>query len=77
MLLPEDKTDSMGRKIGKYRRKYSDEQYALAEMMLTHGFSITQTARVTRMPESTITTLSRGDIMFEIELHMWSEEEEE
>lgn len=50
-------------------RKYSNEQYALAELMLTHGYSVRATARVCRMSEGIVMKLSAGDIMHDIVIY--------
>lgn len=54
----------------QYLRKYAPEQYALAELMLTHGFSVRSVARVTCMSEGAVMKISAGDIMWEIDVCM-------
>lgn len=69
-MLTEDRIDRTGKRNHGGQRKYSDEQYALAELMLTHGFTIEATARVTRISVDMIMKLSSGAVMFEIDVGM-------
>lgn len=48
----------------RWLKKYTLEQYELAEMMLTHGFSILATARVCRMSNDAVQKLSDGEVRY-------------
>jgi hypothetical protein len=57
-------------------KQYSEEQYIYAELLLTHGFSISAVARIARMSVDTVEKLSAGKVMHEIQMHLheWNEE---
>lgn len=49
-------------------KQYSEQQYTLAELMLTHGFSIAAVARVTRMSIDIVEKISSGKSMHEFSM---------